>query len=155
MGLLPATSLGFAWSAEGPANRPFLASVGVLYLPEVRTAARDFGFGLTTAWLGGCAQAWGERSIALAACAKVLAGGIHAVVYTLEPTTPGDRPWVAASLEARIRGRIIGPCVAELGGEAFFPITRQRFRVSGQSDPVFQEATVGVAGLAGIGVSIP
>jgi hypothetical protein len=124
-------------------------------LPEVRTAAGDFGFGLTAAWLGACAQAWGERAVALSACGKLFAGGIHAVVYALEPTQPGDRLWAAASVSAQIRVRVVGPLVAELGAEGLVPITRQPFLVHGQSGTVFQESVVGAAGFAGVGVSIP
>jgi hypothetical protein len=154
-GVLPATSFGFAWSAEAPADRVFVGTAGVLYLPEVRTPARDFAFGLTTAWLGACAQGWGARPVSLAVCGKVLLGAIHAVVYALEPTQPGDRLWAGASLAGQARFRIVGPLVAELGAEMVVPLTRPRFRVSGESAPVFQEAPVGVAGFAGIGVSIP
>ena len=154
-GILPSASPGFAWSAEAPAERVLVGSAGVLYFPEVRTAARDFAFGLTAAWLGACAQAWGGRPVSLAVCAKVLLGALHAVVYQLEPTEPGDRFWSGASLAGQARFRIVGPLVLEVGGELLVPITRQRFMVSGQSAPVFQESAAGVAGFAGLGVSIP
>jgi hypothetical protein len=154
-GLLPSASPGFAWSAETPAGRVVLGTAGVLYLPETRTAEGDFAFGLTLAWLGACAQAWGERAVSLAVCGKVLLGAIHAVVYKLEPTEPGDRIWSGASLAGQARFRIVGPLVVELGAEMVVPFTRSRFMVSGGDAPVFQESAVGAVGFAGLGLSIP
>jgi hypothetical protein len=131
------------------------ASAGVLYLPETKTSAGDFAFGLTAAWVGGCAQAWGQRRVSIAACAEVLGGAIHAVVYDLVPLHPGDRFWAGASVVAQARWRIVGPLVAELGAQAIVPITRPPYGIAGGGGIVFQEAPVAGAAFAGLGVSIP
>ncbi len=142
-------------SAEGPGDHAFQATAGMLYLPEVRTASRDFAFGLTAGWLGMCAKPWAEGRVAIALCGKFLLGAIHSVVYTLEPTGPGDRVWTSASMSLGAGIRIAGPVVAELGGEGLVPFTRYQFQVTGQSGSVFPEASVAGFAFAGVGVSIP
>jgi hypothetical protein len=131
-----------------------------MYLPETPNPdGSGFAFGLTAAWLGVCAQPWRAPRAAFAVCAKSLLGGIHAVVpgpYT--PVHPGERLWAAASLSAGLRVRVIGPLLAEVGGELLVPITRTRFAShdaqSGDAT-VFQEKSVGIMGFAGLGASIP
>jgi hypothetical protein len=156
-GVLPGAAPGAAMSAEGPVERTFQATAGMLYLPEVRTASRDFAFGLTAGWLGVCAKPWAEGRVAIALCGKFLLGAIHSVVYTLEPTGPGDRLWTGASLSLGARFRIAGPVVAELGGEGLvpFPFTRYQFQVTGHDGSVFHEQSVAWFAFAGVGVSIP
>jgi hypothetical protein len=155
VGLLPSPAPGAAWSAEFPAARAFQATVGVIYLPETRTGGDAFAFGFTAAWLGGCAQAWGERRVSLSVCGEVLLGAMHAVVFALEPTHPGDRFWSGASLAGQVRWRVVGPFVLELGVQGLLPFARPRYLVSGQPGTVFQEAAAGGAAFVGAGVSIP
>ena len=154
-GLLPGAAPGAALSVEGPVDRRFQATAGVLYLPETRTATRDFGFGLTAGWLGACAQPWADDRVAVAFCGTVLVGGIHSVVYTLEPTNPGEIFWASPSASFTARFRIAGPVVVELGGEGLVPFTPYRFEVRGQSRWPYQEGSVAGFGFVGLGVSIP
>jgi hypothetical protein len=159
-GLLPAASVGVALAADVPVVRAVRATAGLFYLPEVRTQARDFGFGLTAGWLGACVEPWhgpwrGEPLVALSFCGGFLVGAIHSVVYALVPTEPGDRMWSGASLSAQARIRLIGPLVAELGAELVAPLIRHQFIVQGQQGSVFQEQSVAGLGFAGIGASIP
>jgi len=154
-GVLPGVAPGAALSVEGPVDRPFQATAGVLYLPETRTPARDFGFGLTAGWLGACAQPWADDRVAVAFCGTILVGGIHSVVYTLEPTNPGEIFWASASASFTARFRIAGPFVVEVGGEGLVPFTPYRFDVTGQTSQAFREESVAGFGFVGLGVSIP
>jgi hypothetical protein len=154
VGLLPGAAPGAALSVEGPVDRRLQATAGVVYLPETRTSGRDFGFGLTAGWLGACAQPWADDRVAIAFCGTILVGGIHSVVYTLEPTNPGEIFWASASASFTARFRIAGPFVVELGGEGLVPFTAYRFDVRGQTSP-FQEGSVAGFGFVGMGVSIP
>jgi hypothetical protein len=154
-GVLPAAAAGAAFSAEGPTGRPVEGSAGVVYWPEVRTSSRDFAFGLTAGWLGACARPRQASRASVSLCAKAYVGAIHSVVYALEPTEPGDRIWTGAAVSLAARLRLVGPVVAELGGEMLVPITRQRFKVQGESALVFQEWAVTGFGFVGVGVSIP
>ena len=155
LGLLPTASLGVALSGEISASRWVRGTAGALVLPEVRTAARDFAFGLSAAWLGACAQPWEGRGWAIAACGKVYLGAIHAVVYALEPTDPGDRIWSGAALNVEARARLIGPLALEAGFEFVVPLTRQTFQVEGRPAAIFQEPAVAGLAFLGLGVTIP
>jgi len=125
----------------------------MLLLPEQATDAGDFSFGLTAGWLGLCGElAAGERAT-VAICGNVLAGAVHAVVFQLEPTTPGDRPWAGAGLSARAEIRLAGPFVLDLGVEGVAPLTRPRFFVENHADTVFQEPVVGGIAFGGLGLS--
>jgi hypothetical protein len=153
-GLLPQASAGLGLSAEMAIARPLYASVGAAYWPEVRTPAGDVAFGITAGWAGGCVRADGARTGA-SLCGKLLLGAIHSVVFTLEPTEPGDRLWAGAALSAQARLRLLGRLIAELGVEGIVPVTRDPFLVQGRSAPVFQQAPIAGVAFAGLGLSIP
>jgi hypothetical protein len=155
VGVLPVAGAGAALSAQGPVDRTFQGTAGVLYLPEVRTPSGGFAFGLTAGWLGVCAQPWTQGRIALAICGTILFGALHSVVFALDPIQPGDTLWSSASLSIGARVRIAGPLIAEVGAEALFPFTREQFLVKGAGTPAFQEGSVGGFGFGGLGVSIP
>jgi hypothetical protein len=131
------------------------ATVGALFLPEVRTAGADLAFGLTAAWAGACADGWSGRWGAASLCATAMLGAIHAVVFVLEPTTPGEQLWAGVAATPRIRVRLAGPVVFEAGGDLVVPVTRQQFTVGGRPGVAFQEPPVAGAGFLGLGWSIP
>ena len=100
-------------------------------------------------------EAWRYARGWVGLCGDVAAGVIHAVVFDLEPTRPGDRPWMGVSTTAKASLRLFGPVTAEMGGGAIAPVLRQRFLVEGRTAAVFEEATLGGIGLLGLGASIP
>jgi hypothetical protein len=153
-GLLPEASLGVALSTDVEVVRFVHATAGGLYLPEVHTGG-DFAFGLTAGWAGGCFHPWYGARIDPALCGKVLVGAIHSVVFALEPAQPGDRLWAGAALSLEASLVVYGPLLFEIGGEAVAPITRDRFKVQGRSDPVFQPPSVAGTAFAGFGMAIP
>ncbi len=154
LGLLPATSPGVALSVDLPAYRFVHAAAGVLYLPEQRTANRDDAFGLTVAWLGVCARPVDSSRTSLSFCASGQAGGIHSVVFALEPAQPGDQVWVGASVGGVFRARVVGPLEAEVGADLVVPVTRYAFTVQG-AGTAFRGAPVAGVGFLGAGMSIP
>jgi hypothetical protein len=153
VGLLPGLALGGVLSADVGLNQTFDLTAALLYLPEQETRKLDarFAFGLTTLSLGGCAQALGRKRLGLQLCATGLLGSIHAVVYDLEPTAPGDRVWVAAAAEARLHATI-GRARISLGALGTLPFTRHRFKAMGQNDTIFRQNVVAIGGLLGLGV---
>jgi hypothetical protein len=82
-------------------------------------------------------------------------GAIHAVVYVLEPTTPGQQLWGGLEVTPGIRVRLAGPVVAEAGAELVVPVTRQQFTVGGRPGVAFQETPVAGVAFLGFGLSIP
>ena len=151
-GLLPAVSPGLALSADVAVFRWIHGSAGVLYLPEQPWQNGGFAFGMTAAWLGACAQPWESHRVTLSLCAQAMAGGIHSVVLVPEPVHPGERAWGAASLEAVLRMRLLGPLEAEVGADVVFPFTRYPFVVEGSPQSFQQPQATGVA-FVGAGAS--
>jgi hypothetical protein len=154
LGLLPGLAPGLSWSTEigGDLVR---ATGGALWLPEAKTDDGAFAFGLTAGWLGACVEQVRAPPFAVAGCGSALAGAIHAVVYAIEPTFPGDRPWAALALSERLRVELSPPIVLELGVDLIAPLTRHRFLVAGDPTPVLVEPPLAVTWSTGVGVSIP
>jgi hypothetical protein len=91
----------------------------------------------------------------LAACGSLWGGALHAVVYRLTPTQPGDRAWAAAALSPRLRVAL-GPHVhVEVASHLFVPLIRQPFTVTGKSAPAFQEPSVALLSFAAFGAQLP
>jgi hypothetical protein len=155
VGLLPEASFGAAISTDIPIYQALRATAGFFFLPEVRTAAQDFGFGLAAGFVGACVEPWRKTRVVPSLCASIEVGAIHAVVYVLEPTQPGDRVWSAASLTPAIRVRVVGPLTLDAGADLVVPITRHNFVVEGQPGTVFQQSPVSGVFFLGAGVSIP
>ena len=153
--LLPKTSLGLSMLADVEVARRLHATAGVLYLPETKTAAEGFAFGLTAASLGGCGDAWTKGSWAAALCGNAYVGAIHSVVYSLQPTQPGDRLWLGLGAGARLAGNVVSALRVEVAAEATAPLVRHRFFVEGAPGTAFQQAPVGALVSFGVGMSIP
>jgi hypothetical protein len=154
-GLLPSASAGAEVAGDVSVSGAVHATVGALLLPEVRTALADLSFGLTAVWAGACVDGWGGRWGGTSLCATAMLGAIHAVVYVLEPTTPGQQLWAGVGVTPKIRVHLVGPLVWEAGGELIVPVTRQEFTVGGRPGVAFQESAVAGVGFMGLGWSIP
>lgn len=152
-GLLPGAAFGASLSADFPLPWRLRATVAFTWLPEVGAALRGerFAFGLSSGALGLCADLWRGSASALAACAAVHVGALHAVVHQGVPTSPGAQPWAAAGLGVRFRGRIAGPLSAEAGVEALASLARPRFLQGGRGT-VFEPEPVSVVGFVGVGL---
>jgi hypothetical protein len=127
-----ATDVGFGSAIHG--------RLGALYAPERRRreTTMDFALGLTAASLGICYET--RAALGPVVCASLLGGALHAVVYSPEPTRPGDRAWGAARIDAGLGVRA-GRLVAELRGWALAPLVRWQFRVQGR-EVAFREPSV-------------
>jgi hypothetical protein len=126
-----------------------------LWMPERRTADDRFAFGLTAVGLGTCLRFVERPRFDVAACASLWAGALHAVVYDLTPTQPGDHPWAAAELSPRLRVAVGPHLHVEAGSHVFVPLVRQPFTVTGEAVPVFQEPTVAFLPFVAAGAQFP
>jgi hypothetical protein len=155
-GLLPSVAPGVALAAELPVHAFVHATGGLLYLPEQRTSDARFAFGMTAAWLGGCLLPVDLSRAKLSLCAKAEGGAIHAVDLALAPLQPGDRAWVAGSVEGVMRLRLAGPLLAEIGGDFVVPFTRDRFVLEPQpATTVFQQGAIAGVFFVGAGMLFP
>lgn len=154
-GLLPQITPGVALAGHVSLGSRVDLTAEALWMPEARTDDARFAFGLTALSLGACFVPVRADSVDLAACAALWGGALHAVVFDLEPASPGDYPWVAASAAPRLRVRL-GPHVhLEAGAHLLFPITRPPFTVSGWKDPVFRQSPLAVLPFVGLGANFP
>jgi hypothetical protein len=157
-GLLPGVTPGVSLAVDLPVYRALHATSGVFFLPEESTSSGQFAFGLTAAWIGPCLLPLRRPRASLAACAKLDLGAIHSVVKKLIPLEPGDRLWAGGSLSVEGRLRVLGPLVAEAGGELVLPIPEQQFSIQsqqGSSSSLYSESPVAGVGFLALGVSIP
>jgi hypothetical protein len=154
LGVLPniAPALGVA---AGVDLRPrFEIHAGTWWLPEQRTDDGQFGFGLTGLSAGACYHALdGRGPFRVSGCADAIAGAIHAVVYELTPSHPGDRLWVALEPGVRVQIALVKPLSVELGAAMLVPLGRYTFTVGGRDASAFESATVGGIGHVGVGAS--
>jgi hypothetical protein len=155
-GLLPGLAPGVALGAELPMHSRLSASTELRYWPEQATRALDsrFAFGLTALALGLCLETLRGRALGLALCAAGQLGAIHAVVFDLPPTEPGQRFWAAASAKAQLY-LPLGPTRISIALLGAAPITRHHFRAIGQDETIFRQSAVVAAGELGLGMRFP
>jgi hypothetical protein len=154
-GLLPRVAGGLSLAGHVSLARAVELTGEALWMPEARTDDARFAFGLTAFSLGACVPVVRLASADFAACAAIWGGALHAVVYALEPETPGDYAWAAASAAPRLRLRLGERVHAELGAHLLVPLTRRPFVIAGVADPVFRQAPVTLLPFAGLGANFP
>ncbi|UQA56756.1 hypothetical protein [Polyangium aurulentum] len=156
VGLLPKVAPGVAWSAEWRPHPIFVVTSGLSWLPEQRADDPTFAFGMTAGWVGACADLLRTTNVSLGPCARILAGAIHAVLYTdpeVTPTDPGARAWVGLGAGARVAVRVVGPLRVEAGLDLVAPLTRHAFSLRDASAPVFLQPPLTGALFLGAGVA--
>jgi hypothetical protein len=160
-GVLPAVSFGFALGVDAYLHARLRLAASAVFLPEVGTARLspgalpNYAFGAGAVALAAGIDVVRNDRVAFGAYAGVLAAITHAVVYNLEPVSPGDRVWAAITLGVRLAVRIVGPLVAEAGLDAMVPVVRHRFRVEGAAmDTVFLQSVVAGTGYLGLGLRL-
>ncbi len=133
--LLPTTSVGAALAVTLHGDLVG-ASFGGLFYPEsqLRAVNAHLGFGVSAAFASGCLWAR-TKDPQVWSCIGARVGALHAVVYSPEPTSPGDRLWWAASSELGLRQHLFGRAFLEAGAAAVFPFVRHRFEVDSSTTP--------------------
>jgi hypothetical protein len=140
VGLLPKVAPGFGLAASGRVVTRVRWAIGTYLLPEQQTSDRTFGFGLGALFVSGCASPVLATHFDLGLCLGLHAGVIHAVVYELLPTAPGDRAWVAGAGTLSVRVPL-GSWVLQATADVVLPATRYRFRIETRpaNDWVFRQ----------------
>lgn len=154
IGVLPAIGPGLGLSAR-LGSEVVEGSVGMLWMPEVRTPGGGFAFGLGSGALGACVLPLRGRRVAALACGSLHAGAITAVVNHIHGYAgidPGPRPWLALSLAPRLRVHLGGPAAAELGVDVIAPLTGYTFTADGEE--VFKLPRVAALPSLGLGWTI-
>lgn len=155
LGVLPAPAFGAGLASEIEVSSDLALGAGILYFPEVDTDHGELGFGLTSFQLFGCLDLLESRAAALAGCAELQVGSMHALARGLRPIDPGDYLWLAAGLGPKGRISPLRGLSLELGALLTTPLVAQEFVVRGQAGTAHEPATIGFFGFAGIGVEVP
>jgi hypothetical protein len=153
-GLLPQIAPGVGFATTGRIGRTLRWSAGMTWFPEI---AQEPDRGLSFGWTAGHAAMCGAVSPGarwtVALCGGGAVGAIHSVVHRLVPVRSGDQPWVGLNASGWIRFRIVSVLHVEVGAEALFPLTRQRFVIESSGELIFQQSpAIGMASF-GVGVS--
>ena len=154
-GSLPRPAPGGELGVDLRLARPVRLTLGLAFFGEVKTAGDDFAIGLTAASLGACYDVLNNPKVGLDACADLQAGALHVVVYSPDPTSPGEYSWLAARLGPRLRWRFAPPVELALGGSAVVPFVARDFGVKDQPRPLFETPPVGFCAGVGLGAFLP
>jgi hypothetical protein len=157
-GLLPGVAPGAGLAATTDVARRAAVGVSTVFFPERRTAAPDdgFAFGLAYAQLVGCFVLTRPTArVRWELCAGGRAGVLHAVVFSAEPTGPGQR-WTFAIAELiRVIIPVWGAAALEIGVDTVQPLPRRAFFVEGRPagmDTVFTQPVSAFTGWMGVGL---
>lgn len=155
--LLPSATAGASLSVTLRGDL-FGIHVGGSFYPQstLESAGARLGFGLSTASLSGCLWAR-QQDPQLWSCLGAQLGALHTVVYSPEPSNPGDRLWSAASSELGVRQTLVGRAFVEAGATAIFPFVRHRFAVAspeGTSRVAFEQRGAIVEAFLGFGLRV-
>jgi hypothetical protein len=152
-GILPLLGAGFGLQVDARIHRYARVGVGLAWLPDqgTYTLAGRFDFGLTAATAGVCIDVLGSSPHTFAFCAAAWLGGIHTVVYDLQPIAPGLVPWFGISNTIRVSFRLVGPLEIQFEGGGILNVTRNHFALS-DGAAVFVQSPIGFIGRVGLGV---
>jgi predicted Zn-dependent peptidase len=74
------------------------------------------------------------------------------VVRGATPVASGEHAWAAASLGLRLRARLVGSLLVEVGAEGLAPLLRHRFFDGSTQQTAFQQSPVTFVGFVGAGL---
>ncbi|MES1186584.1 MAG: hypothetical protein ABUL60_22415 [Myxococcales bacterium] len=154
LGLLPRAAFGVESAGELGLSERWGLSLGLSYLPEVRSSDGGFAFGLSAGLLGVCVGAVQTPTARLVICGEAQLGAMHAVVYSVRPLPPGDHPWAGARVGPRLRLSLGGSLWLDAGVQALAPLLRHQFVLKDQQIPVFQSSPLTLAATLGLSASI-
>jgi hypothetical protein len=158
LGVLPRAALGAALSGRVPVaeHASFLASL--TWLPEQKTTgtSAETAFGATFGGLSGCYDTKNVARFRFSACASVLLGALHVIVWDPTPVRPGASFWSAGSLGLRADFMLARPLHLLVGVDGFVPFKRHTYVVddAGGVETAFEQPAWGGLVSAGLGVEL-
>ncbi len=160
IGLLP--NLGAGLALRGRVTPPHGPAIELGATIWAANQAESGGVGARFTLVEGtaslCPLATSASGFELGACLGVRAGAMRIGGFGFDLVEDHERPTLGASLEGRVRRRIVGPLVLAVGPGLLLPIVRDRFfytAPTGQKLEVFRMAPlIGTLG-ATLGVEFP
>jgi len=154
VGLLPRPAAGVGVGARVRVSEAAWLSARGFVLPGASMPNETFGLNLITGGPGVCVEPFGSNSVALAACGHVVAGAWNTTKTSVDFPSKTDEVYVAATLSAGARARIVGPLHLDGAVDAHLPFTRPTFLTTTCPPTGFEPAFVALAVWLGAGISI-
>jgi hypothetical protein len=158
LGILPRAALGAALSGRVPVAEQASFFASLTFLPEQRRtdAGAEMAFGATFGTLSGCYDSKNVARLRLSACASVLLGALHVIVWNPTPVRPGASLFSAASVGVRSDWMPVRPLHLLVSVDGFVPFERHTFvvDVAGTPETAYEQPAWGGLVSAGLGVEL-
>ena len=158
LGVLPRAALGAALSSRVPVaeHASFFASLTLLPEQKATGTSAETAFGATFGGLSGCYDTKNVARFRFSACASVLLGALHVIVWDPTPVRPGASFWGAGSLGLRADWMPARPLHVLVGVDGFVPFARHTYVVddAGGVETAFEQPAWGGLVSAGLGVEL-
>lgn len=160
LGLLPEPGVGLALRGRlTPPRWPTFELGGALWAAnQAESGGVGARFSLAEGFVTGCAPAVTALGFELSGCLGLRAGVLRVGGFGFDLAQSPERPTFAASLEGRVRRRLVGPLVLAVGPGLLAPIVRDRFFYSVDAGPrlqVFRMAPLAGTLEATLGLEFP
>jgi hypothetical protein len=141
-GLLPGAGVSASLRALGTFGAHWELGLGAHFWPEHR--AERFGFALATAAIETCAIPWASARW-LRWCGAAHVGLFQVFVHApeLTPVEVGMCPWSAVESGPAVSLPLVASLRFDAGIAAIVPIVRRQAFLRGQTEPVWEQSTVG------------
>lgn len=153
--LLPRPASGVALAGRLRVTESVWLSARGFHLPAVQTQDEAFALGLSGGGAGACVEPLGGASWAVNGCAHVMGGALSVSDVATPLRDDRTQAFLAASLGAGARGRLVGPLVLEGSVESMVPFRHPTFVTATCPGTGFQQPFATLALSLGVGVSIP
>jgi hypothetical protein len=154
VGLLPRPAPGAGLSARVRiADRAWLSARGFA-LPQAAMPNERFALRLFAGGAGACVEPWTKGAAAAVGCGHLLVGSFEVVDAQERMLSPTAALYLAASLSAGARVRVVGPFTLEGAVDAQLPFTRPTFLAATCPPTGFEPPFAALAVWLGAGVSV-
>lgn len=158
LGILPRAALGAALSGRVPVAEQASIFASLTFLPEQRRsdAGAETAFGATFGGLSGCYDSKNVARLRFSACASLLLGALHVIVWNPTPVRPGASLFSAASVGVRSDWMPVRPLHLLVSVDGFVPFERHTFvvDVAGTPETAYEQPAWGGLVSAGLGVEL-
>jgi hypothetical protein len=153
IGLLPRPATGAAVNARiRVAGMTWLSARG-FWLPEGTMPNNDFTMRLFAAGAGACVEPISSGGVAAVGCAHVVGGSFDVTKANVDMQSTGPEAYVAATLSAGARARIVGPLHVEGAVDAQLPFVRPTYLTTTCPPRGFEPPFMALALWLGAGMS--
>jgi hypothetical protein len=156
LGVVPSPGWGAGVLTRVPVSPRWSVELQMLWLGERSVQDDRFSFGWTAGAAGPCLTLARSQNTALASCALLQVGAMHATVRGAEAVEPGQSLWLAVTGSPRLTTTLASPVDLVLGVDVVVPVLRREYLVVGDDTTrAFLPSTVAGIGHVGVAVTFP